>query len=205
MVAPDVPQGFVCTAGHAPLPVRTATGEVHCFNCIVEQYQGQVFNLALGFRHDPALAEDATQETFLSAYRAFGTFRGGSLRAWLLRIAANTCRDMLRAARVRPTTSLEALPLPPEDPDTQSEAPEAYAERQELGRVIREALATLPEEQRLAVHLVDLQGLSYEEAAQALRCNLGTLKSRLARARAALRDRLQAHRELLPAPFRLER
>ena len=201
------PQASACKAAgaHADLPVRTAGGVAHCFNCIVEEHQTHVFNLALGFMHDRAIAEDATQEALVSAYRAFGRFRDGALRSWLLRIAANVCRDMLRAAKVRPAASLEALPLLPEDPASEADSPETQAERLELASLVQRMLALLPEDQRMAIQLVGIQDLSYEEAAEALGCNLGTLKSRLARGRVALRGRLLEHRELLSATFRLER
>ena len=199
------PSACRAAGAHAPLPVKSAGGAEHCFNCVVEEFQTQVFNLALGFMHERSLAEDATQESMVSACRAFASFRDGSLRSWLLRIAANVCRDMLRASKSRPSTSLDALPVMPENPASESDSPEVYAERQELARVIQGALRELPDEQRMAVQLVDIQGLTYEEASDALACNLGTLKSRLARGRGALRDLLLEHRELLPAAFRLER
>lgn len=158
---------------------------------------------------DRALAEDATQEAFLSAYRSFHSFRGPNLRAWLLRIVANRCRDMLRAGKARPTVSLDqpsedagsgltpALELPSGD-----ESPEESALRNELGAVIRQGLQSLSEERRSTVHLVDVQGFSYEEAAQVLGANIGTIRSRLARGRSDMRDYLQQHQELLPERFR---
>ena len=158
---------------------------------------------------DWAAAEDATQEAFISAYRAFGSFRGDNLRAWLLRIVSNACRDMLRTRKARPTSSIDYSPLNPEGPDnaplelpSSDESPEDYALRRELGRAIQDGLQSLPEERRLAVVLVDVQGSSYEEAAQVMNCSLGTVKSRLARGRGEMRDFLQRHRELLPDKFR---
>ncbi len=185
------------------------TGAQYCYNCVQGAYQARAENLAFQMLDDRASAEDATQEAFLSAYRSFGSFRGPNLRAWLLRIVANRCRDMLRAGKARPTLSLErssedwesgsnaALDLPSGD-----ESPEEVALRHELRAVIRQGLQTLSEERRLAVHLVDVQGFSYDEAAQITGSNIGTIRSRLSRGRANIRDYLHRHQELLPERYR---
>ncbi len=174
-------------------------GDVVYFNGLVELYQQQVYNLALRMLHDPDAAEDATQETFLSAYRGIRRFRGGSFKAWLLRIAANACRDHLRSARRHPTDSLDDLTsggqLPPRLASS-SESPEEHALRVELGGVINRGLTTLPPDQRLAVILCDIQGLSYEEIAQVAGCSVGTVRSRISRGRARLRDYLLHQGEL---------
>ena len=158
------------------------------------------------------MAEDATQEAFLSGYKAFGSFRGENLRAWLLRIVANACRDMLRVRKSRPSVSIDSPPLNPEAPDSSplelpshDESPEEYTLRRELGRTIQDGLQLLPEERRLAIVLVDVQGFSYEETAQVMKCSLGTVKSRLARGRAELRDFLQGRQEFLPRQFRQDK
>ena len=176
-------------------------GDLSYFNGLVELYQQQVYNLALRMLGDADAAEDAAQETFLSAYRGIRKFRGGNFKAWLLHITANVCRDHLRSARRHPVDSLDVL-----GPDVQiqtrltglSESPEDYALRVELGQVINSGLATLPPDQRLAVILCDIHGLSYEEIAQVAACSVGTVKSRISRGRAHLRDYLLRHRELLP-------
>ena len=190
---------------HITLAVEARSGQTYCFNCIVEEHQTHAFNLAAHMLSDWALAEDATQEAFLSAYRAFGNFRGENLKAWLLRIVGNTCRDMLRARRSRPSVPLEEIVLnPSSEPVSKEESPEDYAQRRELGRLIQQGMATLPQEQRLAMTLRDIQGMNYEEAGQGMGCSLGTVKSRLSRARAAMRDFLLAHGELIPKEFRQE-
>ena len=195
---------------HTYLLVRDRAGSEYCYNCVIEEHQVRVQNLALRMMGDWAAAADASQEAFLSGYRAFGSFRGGNLRAWLLRIAANACRDVLRARKSRPETSLDFSPLDAEDggpareTPSKEESPEDAALRSELGRAIEEGLQSLSEERRLAVILVDVQGYSYEETSQIMKCSLGTVKSRLARARAEMRDFLQGRRELLPARFRRE-
>ena len=194
---------FSCK-GHTTLPVQSATGERYCFNCIVEAFQRHMYNLVARMLGDWAAAEDVTQEAFISAYRAFTRFRGENLRSWILRIAGNAARDALRARKARPGTSLDS----PEHSylewsvESTEESPEDYALRGELRRTIEEGLALLPLEQRQAITLVDIQGTSYEEAAQVMGISLGTAKSRISRGRAALRDTLRAREELLPSRFR---
>ena len=201
---------FNCTT-HNTLPVRDRAGRVSCFNCIIETYQNQAYNLARRMLDDWALAEDAIQESLVSGYRAFGQFRGDNLKAWLMRIVANTCRDLLRARRVRPTVPLDPLPNTEDDQDralsaadlpTALESPEEHAERGALNRAIQDCLNRLAREHRLAELLVDVQGMSYEEAAQAMNCSLGTVKSRVSRGRRGLRDCLQSSGELMPSRFR---
>ena len=172
------------------LVVQAQQGDLRAFNALVERYQRSVYNLALHMLRDPAMAEDATQEAFFSAYRHITRFRGGSLRSWLMTIVANGCRDLLRSPHMRRTRSLEAITEQgdPGGPWPSPEAsPEEQALQQELGGQVREALAQLPEDQRLVVTLVDLHGLGYEEAAKVTGVSLGTVKSRLSRARDRLR------------------
>jgi RNA polymerase sigma-70 factor (ECF subfamily) len=189
----------------AVLIERSRSGDLAAFNALVLAYQGQVYNLCLRMLRSPQGAQDAAQEAFLSAHRAVHRFRGGSFRAWLLRIAANACYDELRRRRSRPQVPLEAsadeeclsarLPSP-------DEPLEQRAERLELARCLQEGLASLPPDQRLALILRDVQGLAYEEVAEAAGVSLGTVKSRISRGRAALRDFLLARGELLPSRFR---
>lgn len=184
---------------------RSQQGELDAFNYLVERYQGHVYNLAFRMLSDEGLAEDATQETFISAYRAIGGFRGGSFRSWVLRIAANACRDLLRSAKARRSISLDALDLTPESTlVSKEESPEAHALRLELGRAIQQGLDTLSHDHRLVLVLIDIQGFSYEEVARITQTSLGTVKSRLSRARGQMRDLLRQRPELLPSQFRLE-
>ncbi len=181
-------------------------GEVGAFNQLVLIYQSMVYNLAYRILGDAEAAADASQETFLAAFRAIKKFRGGSFKAWLLRIATNACYDQLRYKQRRPTSSLEALLVETDNPPSftdPTEGPEDYALRQELGQVIQAGLNTLPPEQRIVLVLSDVQGLSYQEIAEVTRSSLGTVKSRLSRGRAKLRDYLLEQRELLPARYRL--
>ncbi|MFQ5946283.1 MAG: RNA polymerase sigma factor [Anaerolineae bacterium] len=182
-------------------------GNDDAFDQLVLAHQGRVYNTAYRILGDHAAAEDATQDTFVSAYRAIRRFRGGSFQGWLLRIATNACYDQIRRSARRPSTSLEALEAEPEDAflaTAESEDPEAVAEKRELGTILEEAILSLPTEQRITLVLVDVQGLDYREAAEATGVRVGTVKSRLSRARYALRDRLQEDRELLPSRYRLK-
>lgn len=182
-------------------------GDVGAFNRLVLAYQNMVYNLAYRILSDGDAAADATQDAFLSAYRAIGRFRGGSFKAWLLRIVTNACYDQLRVKQRRPTASLEALlvtdPAPGPSFADEAEGPEEYALRQELSQIIQAGIGTLPADQRIALVLSDIQGFSYQEIAEITDVSLGTVKSRLSRARAKLRDFLLASGELLPARYRL--
>lgn len=186
------------------LILQSTQGNLDSFNRLVELYQVQVYNLALRMLGDAAAAEDVAQETFLSAFRSLKGFKAGNFRAWLMRIAANGCRDYLRSARVRRNVSLEAMDENPSTAlQTDRESPEAYALRRELSELIQAGLTRLPGDQRLVLILVDIQGLSYEETAHAIGVPIGTVKSRLSRARLSLRDYLLTQRELLPGNLRL--
>ena len=190
----------------AELVALSRTGDIDAFNRLVERHQGQVYNLAFRMLGDRGAAEDATQEAFFAAWRAIRSLRGANFRSWLLRIAVNACYDALRKRQRPRAASLEQLaeaevsPLEVADP---SETPEQYAERRELAHLIQRGLASLPPDQRAAVVLSDVQGFTYEEIADITRANLGTVKSRLSRGRAALRDFLTQYRELLPGKARL--
>jgi RNA polymerase sigma-70 factor (ECF subfamily) len=192
----------------AGLIAAAQQGHVDAFNELVLAYQHQVYNLAYRILGDPASASDAAQETFISAFQNIARFRGGSFRSYLLRIVSNRCYDELRRRKRRPATSFEDFG---EEADEETnpalingrERPEEYAERQEMARVIQAGIETLPPDQRVALVLSDVQGLSYQEIAEATDASLGTVKSRLARARGKLRDYLRSQGELLPAQYRL--
>ncbi len=181
------------------------SGDLDSFNRLVMEYQGLAYNVALRIMGDEAAAADATQEAFISAYKGLKRYRGGSFRSWLLRIVTNACYDELRRRKRRPAVSLDELeeqeaPMPVASP---GEGPEAAAQRSELIRAIEDCLLGLDPEFRAVAVLVDVQGFDYREVAETIGKPLGTVKSRLARARAKLRDCLQASGELLPASVRL--
>jgi RNA polymerase sigma-70 factor (ECF subfamily) len=180
-------------------------GDLPAFNRLVETYQDQVFAVAMRLSRNRAVAEDIAQEAFISAFRNIRSFRGGSFRGWLVRIVTNATYDHFRSARRRSAESIDANILTFETRlVSPAESPEAAAERSALGEQITAGLDSIQEDQRLAVVLVDVEGFSYEEAAEVMQVSLGTVKSRVARGRARLRDYLLANPELLPSRFRLQ-
>ena len=205
-------------AGQLERALRAAqSGDVSAFNVLVRLYQRQVFNVCYRTLGKPDDAADATQDALLSAFRGLKSFAGppAGLRAWLLRIAVNTCYDHLRRRQRRPAESLEALHLDESASDHEvgsaaervadpAPGPEQRSLSAETARHIQEAIDRLAPDQRLTVVLCDVQGLSYEEVAAAMSVELGTVKSRLSRARAQLRDVLAAKGELPASSQRLQ-
>jgi len=185
-------------------------GDLDSFNRLVLAYQDLVYNHAFRMVGEEESADDATQNTFISAYNHLGSFRGGSFKAWLLRIVTNTCYDELRRRKRRPTVPLEPLDDAGEEVESAhwmvdpADQPEQQVEQAELQRAIQHCLDNLPGDFRTTVIMVDVQGMDYFEASQAIGKPIGTIKSRLARARLRLRDCLNGFAELLPAGFRLE-
>jgi RNA polymerase sigma-70 factor (ECF subfamily) len=185
-------------------------GDLEAFNRLILAYQDRVYNQAFRVLGEYQSADDATQEAFISAYKNIRTFRGGSFRAWLLRIVTNACYDELRRKKRRPTTPLE--PVDDEGEEIESpkwiadpgELPEDNVARSELANAIQACLDQLSDDFRVVVVLVDVQGLDYLEASEIIGKPLGTIKSRLARARNRMRDCLQGFWELLPHAMRLE-
>ncbi len=187
-------------------------GDLDSFNRLVLAYQEMAYNLALRMLNDEASAEDATQQAFISAYRHMHTFRGGSFKAWVMRMVTNTCYDELRRVKRRPTTPLE--PVNDEDDeeiespywmaDDHNPTPEQALDQRELEGAIQHCLSGLPDDFRAVVIMVDVEGLDYQEVSDATGKPLGTVKSRLARARVKMRDCLQGFWELLPVSFRLK-
>jgi RNA polymerase sigma-70 factor (ECF subfamily) len=181
-------------------------GDGRAFNQLVLLYQSMVYNLAYRILGDADAAADATQDAFIKAFKAMRKFRGGSFKAWMLRIVTNACYDQLRVKQRRPTDSLDDLDIEQDhvrflrDP---AEQPDALLERQQLNQLIQTGINTLPAEQRVVVVLSDIQGLSYKEIAEAAGLSVGTVKSRLSRGRAKVRDYLVHHAEHLPPRYRL--
>jgi RNA polymerase sigma-70 factor, ECF subfamily len=187
-------------------------GDVAAFNTIVVVFQRQLFNVCYRTLGNSEDAADATQDALLNAFRGLKSFNGpaAGLRGWLLRIAVNTCYDHLRRRQRRPAESLDALGAAQSDQEVSAAervpdpdpTPEQQSLSAESGRSIQQAIDHLPAEQRLTVILCDVQGLSYDEAAGVMQVELGTVKSRLSRARAQLRMALIEKGEL---PVRSER
>lgn len=185
-------------------------GDLDAFNSLVLAYQDYVYNQAYRIMGEEPAAADAVQEAFVSAFHNIRSFRGGSFRAWLFRIVTNACYDELRQRKRKPTTSLEPLDDSGDEIESPqwladpSEGPEEALVRTQLANAIQHCLEDLPVEYRTVAVLVDVQGMNYDEASQVIRKPLGTVKSRLARARMRLRECLQGFGELLPVIFRLE-
>ncbi len=184
-------------------------GDLDSFNRLVLAYQDLIYNHAYRMIGEEEAADDATQSTFISAYNHIKSFRGGSFKAWLLRIVTNACYDELRRRKRRPTVPLEPMDDTGEEVESAKwmvdpvDQPEEQVEQAELRRAIQHCLENLPSDFRATVVMVDVQGLDYFEAAEAIGKPIGTIKSRLARARLRLRDCLNGFAELLPAGFRL--
>jgi RNA polymerase sigma-70 factor, ECF subfamily len=196
------------------LVIRSQHGDVNAFNQLVLQYQQSVYNLAFRMLGEGEAAADITQDTFIAALRGIQSFRAGSsLRAWLLRIAANQVRDHWRRTNRYAQESLDSL-TDEDEPHSASILdtliatgeevnPEESLLTHELQDLIQHGLQTLSLEQRLAVILCDVQGLSYEEIATTTQTTVGTVRSRIARGRGRLREYLYQYRELLPRNYRL--
>lgn len=183
-------------------------GDLQAFNAIVLDFQSLVYNQAYRLMGEYDAAEDATQEAFISAFQKLHTYRGGSFKSWLLRIVSNACYDEFRRRKRKPVTALK-----PEDQDgvelespswleDHSEKPEEFVSRKELSRAIQICLDRLDFEFRSVVVLVDIQGMDYASAAEIAERPLGTIKSRLARARRSLQECLGQFQELLPVDLR---
>ena len=181
-------------------------GDVQAFNRLVIAYQQAAYGLAYRMLHDEQAAADATQDSFLAAYTRILQFRGGSFKAWLLRIVLNHVYDQLRAARRHPAESLDTMCEDEDSPVLQltngGPTPEQVILSREVMACIESGLELLSPDQRATVILCDVQGMSYEEAATATGTNAGTVKSRLNRGRTALRGYLSEHAELLPSSLR---
>ena len=196
------------------LILAAQAGDLNAFNQLITDYQSPVYNLAYRIMGEGDSASDAVQEAFISAYKNLSRYRGGSFKAWLLRIVTNACYDELRRRKRRPAASLEALTVVEQGPDAETEAslvshdesPEAYTERRELARQLQSCLDGLPKDMRSVVVMSDIMGMEYAEIAASTGAALGTVKSRLSRARGRMRDCLRHsdNWELLPAAFRLE-
>lgn len=175
-------------------------GSLEAFNELVERHQGAVYGLCLRLLGSPQAAEDATQEAFLSAYRAVHSFSGSNVRGWLLRIAANESKDELRRRRRKDSgRSLDEMfdreGAPIEVPDA-SPRPDHLVEQVEMQIGLQRALDCLPFDQRQAVALSDVYGYRYDEIVEMTGASLGTVKSRIHRGRERLRALVLAEPEL---------
>ncbi len=174
---------------------RVQAGDKSAFDVLVLRYQHKLVKLISRYVRDPQEALDVSQETFIKAYRALPRFRGeSSFYTWLYRIGVNTAKNHLVAqGRRPPDTDVDAQDAERYDVDTilrHHDTPEGEAYRDEVEATVVAALEALPEELRTAITLRELEGLSYEEIARVMDCPVGTVRSRIFRAREAIEKRL---------------
>ncbi|MCH8159722.1 MAG: RNA polymerase sigma factor RpoE [Proteobacteria bacterium] len=182
-------------ASDQKLVERVQKGDNGAFDLLVLKYQHKIVNLVMRYVRDPELAQDITQEAFIKAYRALPRFRGESaFYTWMYRIAVNTAKNYLAAQRRRPME----LELDMQDPEQyelhaklkETDTPEGITLSNELLEIVENAIAALPEDLQTAIILRELEGMSYEEIAQTMECPVGTVRSRIFRARDAISNKV---------------
>jgi RNA polymerase sigma-70 factor (ECF subfamily) len=178
-------------AGDIALVRRVQKGDKAAFDALVLKYQHKVLKLVQRYVRNPAEAEDIAQEAFIKAYRALPAFRGDSaFHTWLYRIAINTAKNSLVASRRRPVSYdldlQDGTQVQAQARLSDGETPEALALTDEIRRTVNEAIEALPDDLRLAIVLRELEGLSYEDIARTMECPVGTVRSRIFRAREAI-------------------
>ena len=188
---------------------KAVDGDLDAFNQLVLTYQELAYNVAYRIMADEATAADATQDAVISMYRKLDSYRGGSFKAWFLRIVTNACYDELRKQKRRPTVSLE----PETDESEPIESPEWIADKSlgleetimnaQLEKAIQDCLNKLNQKHRVVMVMVDVSGEDYETVAEVIQSPVGTVKSRLSRARLKMQECLKLTGELLPDQFRL--
>ncbi|WP_066634489.1 RNA polymerase sigma factor [Desulfolucanica intricata] len=185
---------------------KSKQGDLDAFEQLVRRYENKIYNICYRFMGNHADASDLAQETFIRLYKALPKFRGESgFMTWLYRICGNVCRDELRRQQRRQKVFLDESsngPVLSASIRSQDLLPEEMLERQELKLMIQSCMNSLSEDHRLILILREIQGLSYEELAEVLDCTLGTVKSRLSRARLALKEIISAEPELLSTGYR---
>ncbi len=176
---------------------RVRRGERHAFDLLVIKYQRKIMRLLARMIHEPAEIEDVAQETFIKAYRALPQFRGDSaFYTWLYRIAINTARNWQAASFRRPAT---VAVFENEDGETFDQieslsdhsTPESVLASRQIAQTVTEAIEALPEDLRTAIVLREIEGMSYEDIASTMQCPIGTVRSRIFRAREAIAARLR--------------
>lgn len=189
------------------LIIAAQRGDLNAFNALILRYQNLLFGIALRMLGDADVASDAVQEALISAFSKFSSFRGGSLRSWLARVTVNACYDEMRRKRRQREVPIEQFNMEGDEMEdlTWMIDPAARPEEQydtfELETAIQRSLSQLTPAYREVVVLVDIEGLSYEEASLVANVPVGTVKSRLARARLQMRSALQGYPDLLPAQY----
>ncbi len=193
------PEPATASDSDAMLVERTVAGDQKAFELLVIKYQRRIQRLIGRMVRDVDLVEDIAQETFIRAYRALAQFRGeAQFYTWLYRIAVNTAKKALMELKRNPTVSENSFKSgdddetsPVENELTSSETPEAVLAGKEIVQMVNAAMEALPEELRQAITLREIEGLSYEEIAEAMNCPIGTVRSRIFRAREAISERIK--------------
>ena len=196
---PAQPLEVKVTDSDAPLVERAVAGDHKAFELLVIKYQRRIQRLIGRMVRDVDLVEDIAQETFIRAYRALAQFRGDAqFYTWLYRIAVNTAKKSLMDLKRNPTVSENSFKSddddetsPVENELTSSETPDAVLASKEIAQIINTALEALPEELRQAITLREIEGLSYEEISEAMNCPIGTVRSRIFRAREAISQKVK--------------
>jgi RNA polymerase sigma-70 factor (ECF subfamily) len=179
------------------LVVRAQAGDKRAFNLLVEKYQRKLVRLLSRFIRDPAEVEDVTQEAFIKAYRALPAFRGDSaFYTWLYRIGINTAKNYLMAMGRRAPTSTEIEAEEAEGFDEGEQlrdinTPESVLLTNEIAETVNATIEQLPEELKTAIQMREIEGMSYEDIAKAMDCPIGTVRSRIFRAREAIAEQLR--------------
>jgi RNA polymerase sigma-70 factor, ECF subfamily len=175
---------------------RVQKGDKHAFDLLISKYQHRIISLVGRYVHDHSEAQDVAQEAFIKAYRALRNFRGDSaFYTWLYRIAINTAKNWLVAQKRRPPASdIDAVDAEQYDMDSRLKdkaTPENELLREEIKQTVYSTIAELPEDLRTAIVLREMEGMSYEEIASTMECPIGTVRSRIFRAREAIDDKLR--------------
>ena len=185
-------------------------GDLDAFNQLILNYQDMLYRIALRIIHDECSAEDATQDAMILAFRNIRSFRGGNFKSWLARVTVNASYDELRRGKRHLSMPLEQFTSDGDEIESpvwikdMSAGPEERAETSELRSVMHQCIKSLVPDYRLMVILVDMEGMSYEEAARIAHVPVGTVKSRLARARMQIRSKMRAFNGLLPATYQVD-
>ena len=184
-------------------------GDMDSFNELVLKYQDMMYRISLRILNDESSADDASQNAMIQAFRNIKSFRGGSFRSWLARVTVNASYDEMRRWRRQPSLSFEQVNNDGDEIESLpwmmdlSAGPEERYDSVELRDALQQCVKALTPDYRLVVVLVDVEGMSYEEVARVAKIPVGTVKSRLARARGQLRKSLQSYRGLLPAAYQM--
>ncbi|MDO7788509.1 sigma-70 family RNA polymerase sigma factor [Desulforamulus aquiferis] len=192
---------------HQLLVERSKKGDRAAFEHLVQLYENKVYTIAYRLMGNHADAADLAQDSFIKIYQALPNFRGdASFSTWIYHITVNVCRDELRKRQRRPTVSLDE---PANDNGSTYEVrstapgPEEELDRNETQAMVQRCLNSLSDDYRTVLVMREIKEMSYEEIAEALGCSLGTVKSRLSRARQALKEKISKQMELLPPSNRL--